>query len=314
MKGETFKGNVRAHSVLLAIAILRERTMSTAMPFDPKAFYRLDIGGVKGSGKQSPDDILLIQATRRRNPISALFGMAEPYWIGGNVEFGHALANDERAAGQVPGGARADKLQRDPALLAQFSEEDQQGWLSYAHVNSQMSAKKKDVKGLEDELKKLRRQEKTEAVLAQIASLTSRIETMKKEVKDTKAGEIVDETISRPLDAKNGILPGAELQQKLRGNRLTLQEFGFFLKTLELLSDRPRIGGHTGRGFGEFKAEWQLRLRLSDGIVRPTWITAGEVKLSETNFVLPEHEVISKAQAAFEALRTDPKVDFGYAV
>ena len=314
-KGETLKGNFRAHAVKLAIEIMRQRTGQNTLPFDLESFYRLDLGGVMVAGKKKPYDIILIEATCRRNPVASLFGGAEPYWMASKIEFGHAYARELDAAGTIVGGARSDKMLRDPALLAQFSEKDQQAWLSYADVNAQMSVKKKGIKGLEGELKKLRRQEKTETVLAQIAELERQIREGKDEVKETKSGEIVGETITRPLDGKNAIVPGAQLDQKMRANRISLREFGFFLKTLEMMSDRPRIGGHSGRGFGEFKAEWNLRARIRDANNRlAPFVEVGAVKLSETSLELPNHEIVVRALAAFDELCKDEAIDFGYDV
>lgn len=312
VKGETLKGNIRAHATRLAIDIMRARTGSAVMPFGLNDFYRLDIGGVKGSDKQKPEDIVLLTQTRVRNPIVAIFGGAEPYWAPGLVEFGHAVADDESAAGEIVGGARFDKMLRDPSLLAEFSEEDQQGWLSYSDVNSAMSKVKKDIKQLEDELKKKRR-DRTETGLAEAAALKARIDEMKAEVKQTKSEEMVGETITRPLPSKNAILPGAVLTQKMRGNRLSVAQFGFFLKTLELLSDRPRIGGHTGRGFGTFSAEWRMRARINSGIGRAPWQDLGAVTLRETEFTIPDHDIVRQAMVAFEDMAKDPAVDFGYA-
>jgi hypothetical protein len=137
---------------------------------------------------------------------------------------------------------------------------------------------------------------------------------MKTQIKDTKSEQLVGETIARPLDAKNGIMPGATLTQKIRGNRLSLKDFGFFLKTLELMSDCPRIGGHTGRGFGEFAAEWRLRARINGPIGRVPFVDIGTVKLAETDFTLPNHDIVAKALAAFEEMIADPAVDFDFAV
>jgi hypothetical protein len=313
-KGETLKGNFRSHAVQLAIEVMRQRAGNSRLPLDLAWFYRLDLGGVKGSEKQKAEDTLLIEATCRRNPVVSLYGGAEPFWVGGKIEFGHAVARDPDAAGTIVGGARSDKMLRDPSLLAQFSEADQQAWLSYADVNAKMSVKKKGIKGLEDDLKKLRRQEKTESVLAQIAELEGQIKAEKGEVKEAKAGELLGETANRPLPGKNAVLPGAELDQKIRANRISLREFGYFLKTLELLSDRPRIGGHSGRGYGEFRAEWNLRARVRDADNRlPSFAEAGTIRLAETSLELPDNDIVRRALEAFDDLVKDPSVDFGYA-
>jgi hypothetical protein len=314
IKGETIKGALRECATELAIELLRIRAGTDEQPLDLARYYNLKIGGVKGSEKQKPEDTLLLKATIERNPIAQIFGNAAPYWIPGAVSFGMAYAQQPDAIAEILGGARRDKMLADPSYLSEFSEEDQQAWLSYSDTNKAMSAVRNEIKALEQQRKSLHRApERTQSVQDEIKRLNDQIDDKKKLVKDTKGEEFVGETISRPLPVKRAIAPGAVLDHKMRGNALTLPAFGFFLKTLEKWADNPRIGGHESRGFGEISAEWSLRARINEGVARGTWVDAGTIALKDAQFTLPNDAMVSRAIEAFSKLAADTAVDFDYA-
>ena len=317
IRGENTKGSLRRAAVRVAGDILKRRAESTDQPFLIKQYYRNAVGGVKGKGAQRPDDIFQVAITTKRNTIAKLFGLAEPYWVTGDLEVGQAVAQQPDCVARIVGGARIDDLLRDAALTESFSPEEKEEWSKYNDHNKLASK-------LKIEGEKIVKQKKAAEKAAKAAggklepSEVARFDELIKEIAtkvDTiKAGTFVSETIARPLPMRSAIMMGTKLDHHMAANRLAPEQLGFLLATLEAWIDNGIIGGGKNVGYGRYKAEYQLKLRTNDGLSVTKWQDAGRIVLDEDGMRIEgdASPMVDTALTAFQTLASDPDVDFGF--
>lgn len=313
--GETLRGGLRRASEKLAERILADRTGSDENPFDMKQYYRLTIGGVKGNEAQRADDVFMLDATFKRNPIAKLFGGAEPYWMAGAFGIGIAVAQQSDAQQTLKDGTRKDDLTSNPELLASFSVADQELWLSYSETTKDNSIKKKEIKALGNAIRALKKpkngapidNEKIAELQKELAELNALVEDKAK-----TPSKLSTNTIGRPLPGVNCIVAGSELDHHMRVRGVTAQQLGFLLETIRLWAEEFTIGGKDNTCYGQFKAEYVVKVRERKRIVPGPWTQIGTMQLSEDEVNFPEHPVIETAFAGFEDLSADASVDFGY--
>lgn len=290
--GETFKGMLRAAAADLA---------TRGRKLDLTLYNTLYKGGIKGSEKETVDDLRKTATFRNSNPVLGLFGASSPRWVHGCLSVGPAMpASEDEVAVTSSNGMRMDDFRRDPERLGRLDPESAEGYMEYTAIVKEVSQLENENEKLGRESYKLKnpRDGAKEADAAErIAANTKTVKENEARLKVLRESEHYKNTIGRPLPFKNGIAPGSTLHQRITGTALTDVEFGLFLDTLRELRHRCRIGGLDTIGYGLYKADWRLSV-MEDG--EDDFSDAGTLRLAPNEFALDsKHPAVARALEAW---------------
>lgn len=236
---------------------------------------------------------------REANPLLSLYGR---WKLAGHLSLGDLipLKNNDETLFIHGAGARTDDFSTDSAQAQFLSPED---LVRLDKILNDDLASQKDVAGLKDQVKELNKSmkgltaEKRKNINETINAINLEID----EVKATKSGS--EESIQRPLDGYEAIVPGTEMSHKMVIGNGSELEIGLFLETLQRFSENPYLGAKFRNGCGEVKAEWDVLMRPKGSFKAET---IGRVSVSFSDFLIEDYtddKVLERSFNAWQAAK-----------
>lgn len=280
--------------------IAREATISATdndKPFSLDVHYMLTQGvDTTNSVKNEKSDGVITRerGLRETNPLLSLFGR---WKLPGHLSIGDLIpeGGNDTVLFTHGAGVRTDDFARDPGQ-ASFLNPDDTARLKKILVDDLLS--QKDVAELNEEKKNLTKLIRTAGPedKAEYSERVAELDSEMKAIKSAKAGS--EESIQRPLDGYEAIVPGTQLKHKMILANANALEIGLFLDTLLRFSEMPFVGSHFRNGCGEISATWDVKMR------RPGTMSAevvGTIALSHNEFEVVDHSPEKLIESAFEA-------------
>lgn len=219
---------------------------------------------------------------RDANPVISAFGR---WGLESRFCPGGLFLTDKTAFGMYGGGSRGIMFERDPSLMDELNQEDQDRLFDILKEQTDAAG---DIGKINSEIDKLTRQLRTVAK-DEKAAINEKIVQLKNDIsarKDEKSGP--RETIRRPIDAFEAIAANTRLSNRMSLNSATPQELGLILLTLREVARNPQMGGHKAYNFGKFKASWTVTHWPEDS---DNPIEIGSVSFDETGFNVTGEEL-----------------------
>lgn len=298
--GSSFRGGLRraARDVILRL---------TGEPFDIATSYMLtqgvDITNTMNSQK-SAGNIGLEEPLRALNPLLSLFGA---WSLPGHTGVSDLIPTTPGSVFTAGGGVRTNDFIRDPKQIQFLSPEDaeklQQIILDDSATASEVGELKKEI----SELKAKMRDSRDKEVKASIQEEINHIDAMIKVKKESKSG--ATETIQRPLEGYEAIVPGTVMQHRLPLTMVNAMEMALFLESLATYAKNPIIGGHKNHACGFFSATYAIRYWPEDEDFSRE---VASIHFNETGFFI-EGEIADELQSirkTFRAAVSDGKFNF----
>jgi CRISPR/Cas system CSM-associated protein Csm3 (group 7 of RAMP superfamily) len=260
--------------------------------------------GKEAKATSSPVDAGL--AIREINPMISIFGR---WGLAGKLGVGSAYTSRTDDVGMIHGGARTVLFERSPELLDDLSTGDVDRFYAFMEAQSLTSV---DVGEIKKERMAQLKQLKT-ATNEQKEQINKEIKKLDAQIAERKDSETeAVESLRRPLDGVEAILPGVDLKHRMSLNNASMVELGLFLITLAKFARNPQLGGHVNHNFGKVAAEWDIKAFMNDSDFMQK--TIGKVVINEDGFAIEGDELkqeLFDALAQWDAAVKSDKLDFG---
>lgn len=214
----------------------------------------------KAEGSESSKKVYIedLERARKANPILGLFGGSDVLgtFMPGHVIMGNAIPMEEPHIG-VYKGSRSDDTNNRLGAVARVV--DPEAFDKKIAEYQEMKEKRTETKNEVDKLEKKKRGTKKAP-----GSLTP-----EEEARLTKLRKAMEQdptiSVQQPLDGFEYTAP-CKMKHRMVLQDVTEAEAGLFFKALDrLMRTDPYLGGHRARGFGEFRAEWAVKVIEKDG-------------------------------------------------
>ncbi|GIC77626.1 FlxA-like family protein [Moritella sp. F3] len=257
------------------------------------------------SGKDMSGVIEREDGLRATNPLISLGG----YW-----KFAGTLGVDDwlpvtngEAVHYVHSKMRALPHQRNPNLVDYLNESDVDRITRIMLEDGEIARK---VRALNDQIKVLKKgyHDLSKAKQKEIGDQINVIEAEVAAIKDAKEGPT--ETLVRPVEGYEAIIPQTRLRSGMSVDRCSKMELGFVLYALRHIARKPYVGAHFADNKGEFSLNWEVN---TWGKNRPVPEKLGRVEVGLLRFDISEEgedKVLTNALALAEKAIRSPK-DYG---
>ena len=244
---------------------------------------------------------------RAANPFLSLFGR---WRLPAHVGIGNGIPSEKDVVFMEGKGARCNDFLRSPEEICTLNEKDIKRLNKMLLEDGIVSGATKEIDNEIRQLKKQRRESNDEAEITQLNAALKEREKTRKETKAAKSGS--RESIQRPLDGYEAIIPGTVLDHKMILQNVDETELGLYLAGLREFARKPYVGGHHAHGAGEISGTWTVT----------TWpydtdepITIGKVILSSAGFNIVDAKdtaILSQALIHWQKVSQDSKSPFDF--
>ncbi len=198
---------------------------------------------------------------------------------------------------------RAMPHKRNPALVDYVAEPDIS---KLKRIMTEDGDIARQVRAIDDDIKTIKKAyaEANTAERKKLGEQINQLEARRADVKGSKEG--ATETLERPLEGYEAIIPGTVMRSGLDIARASELDLGFILYALRHISQHPYVGAHYADGKGEFALDWQVRT-WGEALKAP--ITLGRVKVALLEFeIIPEgdNETLNNALKLADAAFANP--------